>query len=622
LKVYLAGRFAAESDGVVIDERRFPGRQGRLFFAYLAVAQGRPTSRDELADVLWEGNPPATWEKALGVLASKLRSVLAESGNGEPSTLTAAFGCYRLDLAGGSWVDVVAAQEAADEGEAALARDDLEVATRAAALAESLIQGAFLPGEDGTWVEQKRRELAGVRARALSTLAHACLRSGETQDSVRWAEQAVDAEPFRESGYRVLMEAHIAAGNRGEALRVYERCRRLLAEELGAFPSPETEALYRDLLETPAAREPHASAPAVSERQDRGEAWRRQKIGAGIVLLFAAGVTAAIFAVASRGGPSPTIVPDSLIRIDPRSLRVKQVIRLPSTQPDLVVATGRYVWVTTHILRDVGSDDPRYYGDRTLIRVDPSTGETRPVGDGIAPCGLTADPSGDVWVASCNAVSGGSGDDVVRVDAKTLRLESRVDLPRGGGYYQGLAYGGGSLWVGNLDGTSVTDPALTEIDPHAGRVVRTIRPRPPVGAMAFADGYGDVWMTNFDAGTMTRFDVPTGKLTTVGSGVVNPGSVVVDGNTVWVGDWNGGRVARLRAVGAPRTRVITLPTRHFAGIWNLAAGAGYIWVASPRDRMVWRIDPTTNTMTPIHIGYLPTGVAADANDVWVAVRGP
>ena len=45
------------------------------------------------------------------------------------------------------------------------------------------------------------------------------------------------------------MEAHVAAGNRAEALRVYERCRRLLADELGAYPSPETESIYRGLLE-------------------------------------------------------------------------------------------------------------------------------------------------------------------------------------------------------------------------------------------------------------------------------------------------------------------------------------------------------------------------------------
>ena len=188
------------------------------------MGQGRPIPRDELADVLWEGNPPTTWEKALGVLASKLRSVLGEG------KLTAAFGCYRLDLPDGSWVDVVAAEEAAGEAEAALARDDVEAARRAAAFAESLVRGLFLPGEEGTWVEAKRRELAGVRARALSALAEACLRSGETQESVRWAGEAIDAEPFRESGYRLLMEAHIAAGNRAEALRVYERCRRLLAQ--------------------------------------------------------------------------------------------------------------------------------------------------------------------------------------------------------------------------------------------------------------------------------------------------------------------------------------------------------------------------------------------------------
>jgi len=38
------------------------------------------------------------------------------------------------------------------------------------------------------------------------------------------------------------MRLHHGAGDRAEALRVYRRCRRLLAEELGTAPSPETEA--------------------------------------------------------------------------------------------------------------------------------------------------------------------------------------------------------------------------------------------------------------------------------------------------------------------------------------------------------------------------------------------
>jgi DNA-binding SARP family transcriptional activator len=45
------------------------------------------------------------------------------------------------------------------------------------------------------------------------------------------------------------MQAHAAAGNRAEALRVYQRCRELLAEELGVDPSQETETVYVGMLQ-------------------------------------------------------------------------------------------------------------------------------------------------------------------------------------------------------------------------------------------------------------------------------------------------------------------------------------------------------------------------------------
>ena len=57
------------------------------------------------------------------------------------------------------------------------------------------------------------------------------------------------------------MQAHAAAGNRGEALRTYEHCRRFLADELGAYPSPETDSVYRELLLTA----PTPERPALSD---------------------------------------------------------------------------------------------------------------------------------------------------------------------------------------------------------------------------------------------------------------------------------------------------------------------------------------------------------------------
>ena len=264
--------------------------------------------RHELAEALWGDDPPATWEKALSVLVSKLRGALAQTGIDAAAALTAPHGCYRLDLPRGSTIDVLEAEHAARAAETFLASDELEQASATATLSQSLLGGSFLPGDNGSWVEGKRRELAEVRARALSTLAEASLRSGKVQESARWAEQLVEAEPFRESGYRHLMAAHIAAGNRAEALQVYERCRRLLAEELGAYPSPETESIYRGLLEAPpgpgepeTARipSPPTAAPPRANRRKRPTLLAGALVA--LVAVVAAGAAIAVVVTRSNG---------------------------------------------------------------------------------------------------------------------------------------------------------------------------------------------------------------------------------------------------------------------------------------------------------------------------------
>jgi DNA-binding SARP family transcriptional activator/class 3 adenylate cyclase len=243
MRAHLTERVRIEVGDVAIDEESLPGHQGRLALAYLLVEHRRPVPRDDLADLLWGGAPPGSWEKGLAVVISKLRAVLATAGLGG-GMLTHAFGCYQLHLPADVWIDVEVAEQAVETAETALAQHDATQARNSALVAAVIARRTFLPGAEGMWVESKRTELLVVLRRALDCLTDAALSLGYWEAATAAASEAVALEPYREHAYLQLIRAQAAAGNRAEALHTYERCRRLLAEELGVSPSPQTEAAY------------------------------------------------------------------------------------------------------------------------------------------------------------------------------------------------------------------------------------------------------------------------------------------------------------------------------------------------------------------------------------------
>ncbi len=622
----MTDRLAVEANGTRLDEQRFPGRQGRILFAYLAAQKGRPVPRDELAELLWSEELPATWEKALRVLMTKLRSLLTECGIDGTSALTSAFGCYQLTLPEGAWIDVHAAANALERAEAALAAGDHDYARAQASTAAELARRVFLPGEDGPWVEDQRRDLRDILVRGLECLRDAALANEEFGDAVRYAAEITELEPFRESSYRALMEAHAAAGDPAEALRVYERCRRFLADELGAYPSPESEAAYRELLRSSpggsaaeadrlTAEGPRPEPPLPTGKPPPRSRRKVRALGAG-ALLLAVGAAVTAFTLATRDSPPPKVLPTSLVRLDPETLKPTQVVKI-GPRADLVVAAGGYVWIAHGLLRYT-SDGLRDAGDRTLTRVDPSTGESKGVG-GLAPCGLTADPSGDVWVANCFASEQRAS--VVRVDAKTLVFERTRLFPATDGYYRGLAYGGGSLWVADASGGAVQGRGLTQLDPGARNRRRSIGLKRHPNALAWTEGYGDLWMTNFDDRSVSRMHPETQEVTPFESVANNPGPLVVHGDSVWAGDWNAPDVVRLPAVGAGPPRHVSFDvTVERAGVTSVAAGAAAIWATVPDDHAIWRIDPKTNRAKRVELGYYPWGVAVSDDGIWVVTR--
>ena len=605
LRVFLAGRVAVEVDGRPIDEDRFAGRQGRLVFAYLVMEHDRAVPHEELAEAIWDGSPPTSWRKALSVIVSKVRAMLAGCAIDGPDVLKSAFGCYRLELPPGSWVDVLEAIDSVQKAEQTLAAGELEASDGAARRAASLARPQFLPGDEGAWVDAKRRELFDVLRRALACLADASLLSGRSSEAVKWAEEAIALEPFRETGYRRLMDAHAAAGNRAEALRVYERCRLLLAQELGAYPSPETESIYRRLLGGPAPtpapeREPSRSPGGpeqtatalnggvlVSERSKRG----RVRVALAVT---AAGAVAALIAVIVIGfteEASPTLarVQDNAVGIvDPRSRAIVDEAAGIASPQRIAVGEGS-IWVTSSS------------GGGSVARLDPGSHDvTDTIAVGHEPVGIAVG-AGAVWVA--NSLDG----TVSRIDPAS---GDEVDTIEVGNTPTGVAFGVGAVWVTNTD-----DRTISKIDPlaSAGAAPQTI----DVDAAArwVAVGGGAVWVTDTAGNAVVRVDLRLRTVTriAVGSG---PTAVAYGNGAVWVTNSLDGTVSRIDA----RREVVTDTVTVGAAPNGIAVAEDGVWVTTEVGGTLVHVDRAFREPAVTMLGGRPEGVTIADGSIWIAVQ--
>jgi len=236
-----------ERDGKLLRESKLGGPQGRFVLVYLVSERKRAVTQAELAEALWPESLPASWTLALSAIISRLRSRLAALGLVRSHIIGNAFGCYQFSAPTDTWVDIEAALAGVDAAEGAVAAGNPQAAYGPSLIATTVLRRPFLPGDGGPWAETRRTALAAALIRALDSRVEALAANAEVELALTHAREAVRMEPYRESGYRRLMRMQVRNGDRGEAIRSYLKCKRLLDEELGVGPSEETESLYREI---------------------------------------------------------------------------------------------------------------------------------------------------------------------------------------------------------------------------------------------------------------------------------------------------------------------------------------------------------------------------------------
>lgn len=225
-------------------------RRRLAILAILAVARGKPVSRDRLVALLW---PEAGADQARHLLADSLYVIRGELGE---QVIRATGNDLALDCSHVA-SDVVAFADALDAG-------DRQRAVRIYASGGPFLDGVHLSdgAEFERWVDSVRSRFSEEYRRALGQLAAAATAAGDRHAAVEWWRQLAADDRLSSRVALGMMRALVAAGDRAGALEFARAHAALVRAELEAEPDDAVTALEAEL------RAPQAPVPPARALND------------------------------------------------------------------------------------------------------------------------------------------------------------------------------------------------------------------------------------------------------------------------------------------------------------------------------------------------------------------
>ncbi len=246
LEIRLLGGFELGRDGRVLDP--LPLRAARSLFAYLVLNRERAHTRDLLAGTFWPDFDDSRARRRLSQALWQVQTSIGEEDGeryliGTPDTV-------RFNPDASFWLDVDAFEDALTQEEAAGSRQE-EGAHLARAV--ELYRGDLLAGFYDDWLFPEQDRLRSRFLGALERLVDIAMAKGDHEAAFVTARRLAQEDEFDEEAHRRVMRIAVLLGRHNDAIRQFEECRRILAEELGSTPSPETVELYEATLADRAA---------------------------------------------------------------------------------------------------------------------------------------------------------------------------------------------------------------------------------------------------------------------------------------------------------------------------------------------------------------------------------
>jgi DNA-binding SARP family transcriptional activator len=257
LQISLFGKFCVHCNGQLL--AGLDSLKVQELFSYLLLYRQRPHVREKLATLLWLDSSAS---QAKRYLRQALWQLQSEVDDGDPAST-------KMTLVESEWIqvnrladfhlDVALFEQAftAVQGKSGTDLDQTAVARLRDAI--QLYRGDLLESWYHDWCILERERLQSMYLAILDKLMEHCEFHQEYEMGAVYASQILQHDAAREQTYRRLMRLRYLAGDRTGALRYFQRCAKVLHQELGVKPSKRTEQLYQQIE----ADQPLESKPAL-----------------------------------------------------------------------------------------------------------------------------------------------------------------------------------------------------------------------------------------------------------------------------------------------------------------------------------------------------------------------
>ena len=249
LRIYTLGRFHVQRDNEDILPKSWGRDKTIQLFQFLITARHRHSlHKEQIIDRIWPDAASNEGDRNFKVALHGINKVLEpyRKPRTDPKYILRQGVTYSL-VTSEIWIDTQMVEDCI-----ALAHEswklEPETAIKAFRLALELHNGVYLPDrmfED--WSSEERERLQVLILNAYVSLAELLLNE-QAMETIRLTQRALIIDDTWEDAYQLQMRAYIKNGNRPAAIKTYNKCVRIMDEEFGLDPLPQTQKIYDEML--------------------------------------------------------------------------------------------------------------------------------------------------------------------------------------------------------------------------------------------------------------------------------------------------------------------------------------------------------------------------------------